>query len=157
MHGNYRHKCPEPLWIIKIKAIKDQNDTFLSNEDNILERYHFITWQLFPRHMQHFNLKLACDRDYPAIIGKRLDPLHFFGALTSFHSFLFRQMNSNTIIATKVLIPAKTLQTGRAAGCDEIRPEMPNILNREFIGWFMCVKWPGVVENSQKISKLGWS
>jgi len=39
----------------------------------------------------------------------------------------------NTITAAEVSLAVKTLKAGKAAGCDEIRPEMLKALNRDGI------------------------
>jgi len=46
---------------------------------------------------------------------------------------------------------------GKAAGCDEIWPEMLKTWTEKFIGGPVCVKWLGPLEGHRKIGKLGWS
>jgi len=43
----------------------------------------------------------------------------------------------NSITATEVFLVVKTLKAVKAAGCDEIRPEMLKALDREEVHWLI--------------------
>jgi len=45
----------------------------------------------------------------------------------------------NNINAVKVFLAVKTRKAGKAAGCDEIQPEMLKALNRQGAVWLACV------------------
>jgi len=52
--------------------------------------------------------------------------------LISFDSFEMHR-GQNTITPTEITVALQTLKAGRAAGCNEIQPEMHRVLNREGI------------------------
>ena len=60
----------------------------------------------------------------------------------------------NTITASDVFFDVKTLKGWKAAGCDEIRPEMIKSIE-EISDDSLSVSWPDVVERHRKIGKLG--
>ena len=62
----------------------------------------------------------------------------------------------NAVTAATFIIDAQAVKAGKAAVCDEIRPEMSKYWRKKFFGCRLFVTWPGVPEGYRKIFKLGW-